>query len=87
MSASQAISWLEGHNPNEELAVIARFSEVDGWEITGWAVVAGEEDRLPALEVEVFGGDFDYPDPSRLADGGVAPSEGDARAGAGPRQV
>lgn len=64
MNVAQAIGWLEGLDPGAELAVTARFPELGGWEVTSWAVVPGEAEGSPALEIEVFGSSFDYPGPS-----------------------
>ena len=65
MNVAQAIAWLEAQDPGAELAVTARFPELDGWEVTSWAVAPGGAEGSPALEMEVHGADFDYPAPSR----------------------
>lgn len=62
---AQAIAWLEGLDPEAELAVTARFPELGGWEATSWAVEPGDADGSPSLAISVRGGDFDYGEPSR----------------------
>lgn len=65
MNVAQAMEWLEGMDPGAELAVTARFPELDGWEVTSWAVDPGEAEGSPALAISVRSGDFDYTAPSR----------------------
>lgn len=47
MNVAQAMEWLEGMDPGAELAVTARFPELDGWEVTSWAVDPGEAEGSP----------------------------------------
>lgn len=65
MNVRQAIEWLEGFDPGGEVAVAVRFPELDGWEVTDWAVVPVEAEGSPGFAVSLDGGPFDYPEPSR----------------------
>lgn len=61
MRAADAAEWLAAFG-GEDVAVTVRFPQLGGWEVTSWAVVPGDAEGSPALEVEVWGADFDYPD-------------------------
>lgn len=60
MRAGDAAEWLAGR-AGEEVTATVRFPQLDGWEVTSWAVVPGEAEGSPALVVELWGADFDYP--------------------------
>lgn len=65
MNARDAIEWLGRFDPDEEVAVVARFPDLDGWEVVDWAVSPVEAEGSPGFGVSVDGGSFDYPAPSR----------------------
>ena len=60
MRAAAAAEWLAASG-GEDVAVTVRFPQLGGWEVTSWAVAPGEAEGSPALEVELWGADFDYP--------------------------
>ena len=60
MRAADAAGWLAAFGA-EDVAVTVRFPQLGGWEVTSWAVAPGEAEGSPALEVELWGADFDYP--------------------------
>ena len=43
----------------------AAFPELDGWEVTSWALRPGEAEAGPCIGIDVFGADFDYPGSER----------------------
>lgn len=65
MKVSSLIDILESYYPDDEVAVTVAFPQVDGWEVTSWDVVACDEEGSPALKIQVYGADFDYPGPER----------------------
>lgn len=65
MNVRDAVEWLEMFDPDEEVAVVARLPDLDGWEVAGWAVSPVEAEGSPGFRVAVDGGAFDYPEPSR----------------------
>lgn len=68
MRAADAAEWLASSG-GEEVAVTVRFPQLGGWEVTSWAVAPGGAEGSPALEVEVWGADFDYPAVERALGG------------------
>ena len=64
MNVRDAIDWLGRFDPVEEVAVVARFPDLDGWEVMDWAVEPVEAEGSPGFGISVDGGAFDYPDPS-----------------------
>lgn len=52
MNARQAMDWLEGLDPEAEIAVTAKFPGLDGWRVTSWAVSTGEAEGCP-LQSEI----------------------------------
>lgn len=60
MRAADAAEWLAASG-GEDVAVTVRFPQLGGWEVTSWAVAPGDAEGSPALEVELWGADFDYP--------------------------
>ena len=61
MRVSDALEWLSALDGDAELAVTAAFPELDGWEVTSWALRPGEAEAGPCIGIDVFGADFDYP--------------------------
>ena len=68
MRAADAAEWLAAFD-GEEVAVTVRVPQLGGWEVTSWAVAPGDAEGSPALEVEVWGADFDYPAAERALGG------------------
>ena len=60
MRAADAAEWLAASG-GEEVAATVMFPQLGGWEVTSWAVAPGDAEGSPALEVEIWGADFDYP--------------------------
>ena len=60
MRAADAAGWLAAFGA-EDVAVTVRFPQLGGWEVTSWAVAPGDAEGSPALEVEIWAADFDYP--------------------------
>ena len=69
MRASDAAGWLAAFGA-EDVAVTVRFPQLGGWEVTSWAVAPGYAEGSPALEVEIWAADFDYPAVERALGGG-----------------
>ena len=67
--AADAAGWLAAFGA-EDVAVTVRFPQLGGWEVTSWAVAPGDAEGSPALEVEIWAADFDYPAVERALGGG-----------------
>lgn len=65
MRVYDALEWLSALDGDAELAVTAAFPELDGWEVTSWALRPGEAEAGPCIGIDVFGADFDYPGSER----------------------
>ena len=59
MRVSDALEWLSALDGDAELAVTAAFPELDGWEVTSWALRPGAAAAGLAAEIralaEVYG--------------------------------
>ena len=64
MRAADAAGWLAAFGA-EDVAVTVRFPQLGGWEVT-----SGDAEGSPALEVEIWAADFDYPAVERALGGG-----------------
>ena len=82
MRAADAAGWLAAFGA-EDVAVTVRFPQLGGWEVTSWAVAPGDAEGSPALEVEIWAADFDYPAVERALGGGPR-SRGRPKCGSAP---
>lgn len=53
MRVSDALEWLSALDGDAELAVTAAFPELDGWEVTSWALRPGEAEAGPCIGIDV----------------------------------
>ncbi|MBR3314777.1 MAG: hypothetical protein IKG18_11640 [Atopobiaceae bacterium] len=53
--------WLSSYDEGTPVRVTVRFPDLD-WEVDDWAFGVSDSLTDPAIVVDVWGADFDYPD-------------------------